>query len=219
MAEQVETPVRRGLAEKRASITKGGLAVFARDGYTRASIDAIATEAGVSTRTIYNHFKDKEQLFHTVIQESATKVADAQIALLDRYLGKITNLEEDLTTFGRVWATPMPAFADHFAMVRQIRAEVGHIPQATLEAWLEAGPKRVQRELTQHMQRLADKGLLSIDNADRAAMHLVLLTATEVANRSYNGVISLKDTEIADIAATGVQTFLYGYLPRRTGRK
>jgi len=33
-----------------------------RDGYTRASIDAISAEAGVSTRTIYNHFTDKAML-------------------------------------------------------------------------------------------------------------------------------------------------------------
>lgn len=60
----------------------GALTVFARDGYMRASVDAIAAEAGVSTRTIYNHFQDKAQLFQTVIQESATRVAEAQIAII-----------------------------------------------------------------------------------------------------------------------------------------
>src|SRR3954468_20455887 len=117
---------RGGLADKRRAILAGALTVFARDGYTRASIDAIAAEAGVSTRTIYNHFQDKAQLFQAVIQESATRVADAQIAILDRCLDRVTDLERDLIEVGRAWATPMADYADHFALVRQITAEVGH---------------------------------------------------------------------------------------------
>ena len=42
--------------DKREAILRGALTVFARDGYTRASIDAIAKEGEVSTRTLYNHF-------------------------------------------------------------------------------------------------------------------------------------------------------------------
>ena len=60
----------------------------------------------MSTRTIYNHFGDKAQLFRALITESATRVADAQIAIIDRYLHKVTDLEADLVEFGRVWATP-----------------------------------------------------------------------------------------------------------------
>src|ERR1700716_94258 len=88
-----------GLADKRRAILTGALTVFARDGYTRASIDAISAEAGVSTRTIYNHFQDKAQLFETVIQESADRAAEAQIATIDRYFAKITDLEADLIEF------------------------------------------------------------------------------------------------------------------------
>jgi AcrR family transcriptional regulator len=211
--ETTSVRTRRGLADKRRAIMDGALTVFARDGYSRGSIDAIAAQAGVSTRTIYNHFHDKARLFQTLIQESATQVADAQIALIDRYLYKVTDLEQDLIAFGRVWATPMSAYTEHFALVRQINAEVGHIPQAALDAWQETGPLRVRRELARHLQRLADQGLLHIDDADRAAIHFVLLAATEVANRSYHGAIPLPQTEINRIAAAGVRAFLHGYLP------
>src|ERR671918_2156773 len=91
------SPVRLGgRPAKRRAILDGALAVFARDGYTRASIDAISATAGVSTRTIYNHFKDKAQLFQTVVEESTTGVADFQIAVIDRHLGQVTDLESDL---------------------------------------------------------------------------------------------------------------------------
>jgi AcrR family transcriptional regulator len=201
---------RGGLADKRRAILAGALTVFARDGYTRASIDAISAEAGVSTRTIYNHFQCKAHLFQTVIQESATQVAEAQIAFIDRYLSKITDLEADLVEFGRAWVTPTPDYADHFALVRQVNAEAGHIPQAAIDAWQEAGPLRVRHELADRMRQLADQGLLRIDDPDRAALHFALLVS--VANPSYRGAV-LPEEEIAEIVASGVRTFLRGWSP------
>lgn len=212
-ADGLLTRPRRGRADKRQAITSAALRVFGREGYTRASIDAIAGEAAVSTRTIYNHFGDKEHLFLAVIQDSATQVADAQIELIRRHLDTIIDLEQGLTAFGLVWATSSSEFAEHFALVRQIHAEVGHIPTATLQAWQEIGPQRVHHELARRMQHLADRGLLAVDDADRAASHLVLLTSTEIVNRSYHGARPLPDNEVTDIVTAGIRTFLHGYLP------
>jgi len=215
-SEDVTARPRRGWPEKHQVITRASRTVFGREGYTRASIEKIAAEAGVSTRTIYNHFEDKEQLFLSVITESATQVADAQIALIHRHLDTITDLEADLIAFGRVWATSSADFGEHFALVRQINAEVGHIPQTTLERWQDTGPRRVHRELARRLEHLADKGLLHIDDPNRAASHFVLLAATEVTNRSYYGAIPLDDTEVIHIATAGVRAFLHGYLPAIT---
>ncbi|MFD0331899.1 TetR/AcrR family transcriptional regulator [Streptacidiphilus monticola] len=73
--------------EKRAAITRAALTVFGRDGYSRAGMDALAKEAGVSTRTVYNHFPGgKEQLFATVIHDSADAVRAATFDLMARHL-------------------------------------------------------------------------------------------------------------------------------------
>jgi AcrR family transcriptional regulator len=208
-----ETKPRRGAPSKRDAITCGARAVFGREGYSRASIDAIAAEAGVSTRTIYNHFDDKAHLFHTVIVESATEVAEAQIVVIELMLGKITDLEADLVAFGRAWASPNEAFLGHFGLVRQINAEAGHIPEETLAAWQEAGPRRVQHVLAERIRQLGDDGLLRIDDPERAARHLLLLTATEANQRSYHGAFPLPAEEITRLATAGVRTFLHGYLP------
>ncbi|MFI7611045.1 TetR/AcrR family transcriptional regulator [Nonomuraea terrae] len=199
---------RGGLAGKRQAILNGALTVFARDGYTRASIDAISAEAGVSTRTIYNHFADKTELFLTVIQESATRAADVQIAVIDRHLRKVTDLEADLIDFGRDWVTPRPDSAAHFSLVEQIKAEAGHIPQEAIDAWQETGPRRVRRELAGHLRQLADRGLLRIDDPDRAALHLLLLIAAELPAHQA----SLSPEELTETVAAGIHTFLYGHL-------
>ena len=48
---------------KRDAIGRAALTLFASDGYERTSVDAIAAEAGVSKRTVYSHYGDKESLF------------------------------------------------------------------------------------------------------------------------------------------------------------
>jgi AcrR family transcriptional regulator len=197
-----------GLADKRRAILDGALTIFARDGYTRASIDAIAAKAGVSTRTIYNHFQDKAELFQVVIKESASRVADAQIAVIESYLRKVTDLEADLIEFGLAWVTPMPDYADHSALVRQINAESGHIPRRAIKAWQEAGPRRVLDALADRLARLSDRGLLDVDDPQRAAHHFAVLIT--VPNPSLQAG-TLSDDDRGEMVAAGVRTFLYGY--------
>lgn len=205
-------------AGKRRALLDGALAVFAADGYTRASIDNIARAAGVSTRTIYNQFGDKAGLFEAVIIDSAERVAAAQVITVQRYLGKIVDIEADLIEFGRIWASPAPEYAAHFTLVRQILAEAGHIPEAALRAWQEAGPLRVRHEIATHLRRIADAGHLDIHDADLAAVHLVQLVAGEVNARSFHGAIPLPPAEVHRLADAGARAFLHGYAPRRSAR-
>jgi AcrR family transcriptional regulator len=205
------SPVRPGgRPAKRRAILDGALAVFARDGYTRASIDAISATAGVSTRTIYNHFKDKAQLFQTVVEESTTGVADFQIAVIDRHLGQVTDLESDLLQLGLALAAPMIAYEQHFALIRQIDAEAGYIPPAVFDAWRDAGPRRVLGVLADRLQELADRGLLRIDDPHRAAVHLMLLVQGAVP---FHHGMATSEADVTEIVTAGVHAFLHGYLP------
>ncbi|MFI6831004.1 TetR/AcrR family transcriptional regulator [Kribbella sp. NPDC050241] len=195
-------------AGKRQEVLAGALTVFARDGYARASIDVIAAEACVSSRTLYNHFGDKAGLFRAVIQESATRVAAAQLEIIEQHLGHVTDLEANLVAFGIHWRTPMPDYAEHSALVRQVNAEAGHIPQEAVDAWQEAGPLAVRRALAERLAAFAADGLLRIDDPMRAALHFSLLVSG--ANPSYRGGPVTPD-DITEAVTTGVHTFLHGY--------
>ncbi len=195
-------------AEKREAMLRGGLTVFGRDGYTRAGIDAIAREAGVSTRTIYNHHADKAELFAAVIVASATRVAEAQIAVIAAHLD---GDEPDLASLARVWATPDPEFADHFALVRQVRAEVLHVPPDAREAWLDAGPRRVQAALADRLARLGERGVLRVDDPDRTAAHFVALVAGEATSRTMGWALPITVQEIHESADAGLAAFLRAY--------
>ncbi|MPY83759.1 MAG: TetR family transcriptional regulator [Actinophytocola sp.] len=198
----------RRTTDKRTAMLEGALVILARDGYTRASIDAIAAEADVSTRTIYNHFGDKAGLFEAVIEHSADRVAEAQLAVIDRHLWKVTDIETDLRDFGRAWATAIPEYADHFALVRQINAERGHIPDAAIERWQQTGPRRVRSALAARMKELSDRGLLKIDDPDLAALHFALLVS---ANDPSQPGVALADHDLDTMVDAGVHAFLHGY--------
>jgi TetR/AcrR family transcriptional regulator of autoinduction and epiphytic fitness len=58
---------KRDTSEKRQAVLEGAVKVFTEQGFGAASMDAIAETAGVSKRTVYNHFQSKEALFQTIV--------------------------------------------------------------------------------------------------------------------------------------------------------
>jgi AcrR family transcriptional regulator len=206
---------RRGMPEKRRAIAHAAQLVFGREGYTRASLDVIAAEAGVSKRTIYNHYPDKRQLFLSVSIEGAQAVARTVAMIADRHLRKILDIEEDLIAFGVDRARALLSAADHFAIVRTIQAEASRMPPDVLEAWREACPRASHRDIAEHFIRIADRGMLSIEDAEQAANHFTLLTFTNIAEKSFYGAVPISESDITEIVTSGVKTFLLLYGPSR----
>jgi AcrR family transcriptional regulator len=195
--------------DKQRALLDGALRVFARDGYSRASIDVLAAESGVSTRTIYNHYGDKAALFRAVILDSSDRVAAHEIGIADALLGRIVDLEADLVEFGRRWGKLDEDTATHRALVRQIRAEQDHIGPETVAAWQDRGPLRVRRAVAGHLRRLAAEGLLDIEDPETAALHLIQLTAGSAA-------AAPPGADPDALIRSGVGVFLRAY--RATGR-
>jgi AcrR family transcriptional regulator len=213
--EQVSTRPRRGRAPKRAAIMTAARVVFGREGYMRTSIDAIAGEASVSTRTIYNHFASKEQLFGVVLETSATQVAETFLETVRRDLppGPPTpgRLEADLEVIGRALVHQSRDHPEHFAMIRQISAEAAHFPPAMLLAWREAGPLRVRREVADRLRSYADHGLLAVADPFRAAAHLVALTSAELTLQYTPWGDPADEPSLDESIAAAVRAFLNGY--------
>lgn len=208
------TPTRGPQPQKRAAILRAARAVFGRDGYARAGVDAIAGEAGVSTRTLYKHFGGKQQLFAVVLEESAGEVADGFAAHVERGMREATDGEAQLVVLGRAMLQHRADHPEHFAMVRQINVEAPHFPDAVIEAWQDAGPRRVRAMLAAELERLAGEGLLVLPDRDRGVRQFVALVTADVGTRSYEGGSALSDAEATEMVEHGVRTFLYGYTPR-----
>ncbi|MBM7520465.1 TetR/AcrR family transcriptional regulator [Nocardioides nitrophenolicus] len=193
-------------AAKRQDLLAGGLTLFARDGYTRASVDAIAEQAGVSTRTLYNHFGDKAGLFQAVIAASSAEVADRHIAIIERHLGDVSELEPALVALGLDWGRRSAEdLSEHWALVRQVSAERDHIPEAALRAWREAGPLAVRRALAARLAELAPRFGLDLPDPELAARHLLQLIAAD----DFPGGAGSPAHEA--VVRTGARVFLRGY--------
>jgi len=69
MNETKKTRKKRDTSHKRAAILEGAVQVFTKNGFDASSMDYIAEVAGVSKRTIYNHFPSKEILFQAIVAD------------------------------------------------------------------------------------------------------------------------------------------------------
>ena len=72
---------RRDAAENRESIVAAAAAVFRRD--PEASLDAVATEAGLSRRALYGHFASRDELLAELLTRGGARISAALAGVHD----------------------------------------------------------------------------------------------------------------------------------------
>lgn len=192
---------------KRAAIAAAALALFVRDGYDRTSVDAIAAEAGVSKRTVYSHYADKQQLFLSVVETTYDQLMDQVRGIAARHLDEPGSLEHRLRGFIGGIARLTGRSAERAALLRLVLTEGQHFPEL-IEQW------QNRRSLTPLLATaLAGPGAASLDIADPAvaADHLSALTFGQINNQSLIGLIRLSDAELDVIVDGGIAVFLRAY--------
>jgi len=85
---------------RKEKILQTALNVFAREGYRDSNLSLIATECGISRPTIYQYFKDKEQIYYYAVKlvtgRMFTKYADYAWETDDPIAKRILNICEDI---------------------------------------------------------------------------------------------------------------------------
>ena len=193
---------------------QAALRLFLRDGYERTSVDAIAAEAGVSKRTIYNRYTDKENLFRSVLQDMFTDSMAAFARMADAHLTDVTDVGRDLTAFLMESAVTLTLAPDRIALIRLILTEAPYFP-ALLRR--ERGHEGMHATLARVLGRLAEAGKLAVTDPDEAAEHLFALTLGRASNESMFSGGKLSDAEVDRIITGGVRVFLRAYGPARPG--
>jgi TetR/AcrR family transcriptional repressor of mexJK operon len=202
-----------GSEGKRLAIVQAARQLFLRDGYERVSVDAIAAAAGVSKRTIYNHYGDKERLFLDVIGETYTRMIGAVVALMDKYLTDLPDeaVEDGIIEFSREVALFAARTPERTAVIRLLMSEAPHFPALLA---VEARPRGITASIAERLARLDSRGLLDVPEPQDAANHLFALTMGQVNNRSMYGAIELGEDEVIQMATSGARAFLRAYRPR-----
>ncbi len=202
---------RRGTQSARAdTLIAAATRVFLGDGYGSASIDKVATEAGVSTRTIYERFKNKADLLGAVInrlvdRDMATALSPAELERLEP--------REALTVIGRT-ITGRACNPDSAALFRILATEAHRFPE--LAAKMRGSAKaRVNDAITGYFRSQLRRGTLALDDPERAAVLFLQMICAELHERLLFG--TPEEIAALDFGAHldhVIGIFLNGVLPR-----
>ena len=203
----------------RAAVLEAARTLFLRQGYAGTTMDDIAALAGLTKRTLYNNYPDKEALFLQIITD-VTGFADEFVRQLRR------ERADGLT------AATLPAALDELGTrlaVAAVRAEVVALRRlligearafpALAAEYYDRAPGQVINALAWRLRRLARVGLVQVDDARSAAAQFAYLVAGEHLDRAVlTGTIPPNERIVA-AAREGVRTFLarYGCAPRPRG--
>jgi TetR/AcrR family transcriptional repressor of mexJK operon len=136
---------------------------FNEHGLERASVDAIAADAGVAKMTVYSNFGSKEGLFQAVVRDrTATVVAGfADAGVLDA-----DQPEKALLAIGARFLAL--ARGDAVGALRAVYGVAGSQPEVC-RALYEEGPERLNGELAAYLRRANAAGTLKVRNPLQAA--------------------------------------------------
>ncbi|MDI2030343.1 TetR/AcrR family transcriptional regulator [Saccharopolyspora sp. TS4A08] len=191
---------------KRAAILDAAEELFVSDGFEVTSVDAIAARAGVSKRTVYDHFGDKRGLFVGVLERSGEVLLRTIRAAIDEELTEGRDLREALHAFAqRVTTETFPSSV--YVNFRRLNGQ--NPPAPRLPDGLHDEP---ERSLEERFTRYADAGALRLRDPRRAVQHFIALTmrlALDVLDQTPD--LARDTDELHDLIADGVDAFLRAY--------
>lgn len=198
--------MRKPTNPKRQAILEAAKRAFIANGYSGASIDAIAEAAPVSKPTLYNHFKSKEELFTAVIAAQCQSL--------------LTTLSDVHTESGNP-IVGLKAIADSFIdlvyanesmqLYRLIIAEQRQFPELG-ELVYRVGPEPALQQLSSYLAELHAKGILKVKDIDWSSRLFLDMLKGDQHFRCLLGLqIGLPDTEKQHLIESVVSFFLKGH--------
>jgi TetR/AcrR family transcriptional repressor of mexJK operon len=191
----------------RAAVLEAAATLFLRNGFAATTMDDIAETAGVSKRTVYNNFADKEALFREVVM-AATVVAERFAAEAAAELADPEDLPAALFALARRLAATVTS-PEVLRLRRLLIGEAHRFPDLAAE-YYRLAPGRVIATLA-----AALRGRLGITDPDRAAEQLAFLVLGAALDRAMFDGPPDADA-LARAADDGVRTFLAAYGGRQS---
>ena len=195
----------------RAAVVEAARQLFMIHGYAGTTMEQIAAAAGLTKRTVYNNYGDKDALFTQIVADVIAFAEAFARGLHEEFAIGITaaNLRAELQDLGRRLALGIVR-AEVVALRRLLIGEARAFPALAAE-YFDRAPGQVLEELASGFALLGRRRLLRVSNAQRAAAQFAYLVAGEPLDRAMLvGAIPSED-EIIACARDGVETFLARY--------
>ncbi len=208
------TPLRRPRhdSERRTkAILDAATRLFLKDGFSATSMDLVADKAKVSKRTVYSHFRNKEQLYTAVVKRLSSEILPEAAAAPG---GSRDTVEQRFQRIG-------VAFLSGIYSLSQIRlfwlvvAESRAYP--SIGKMMYEGPiKSARAVLRRLLDDLVKQRVLDIDDTESAAIqYLAMLKMDTQMRLLLNCRAAPTAAEIEATARSCAHLFLHGALRRR----
>jgi TetR/AcrR family transcriptional regulator, mexJK operon transcriptional repressor len=201
---------RAGRLQSAGVIREAATELFLRNGYLGTSMDDVAARARVSKQTVYTHFDDKERLFTELVLGNTERV-DEFVDEMGRLLEDTTDPERDLGELARRYVRTVVQ-PQVLQLRRLVIGEASRFPELA-RTYYERMPKRMVAALATHLERLASRGMLRVEDPQLAAEHFVALVLWIPLDRAMfvpDGATA-PAPELERLADAGVRVFLATY--------
>jgi TetR/AcrR family transcriptional repressor of mexJK operon len=198
--------LREGSSAKRGLILDAAQELFLTDGFARTKMDDIAARSGVTKRTAYDYYGDKQGLFAAVLERVIGRLDVSIRRAIDNNLVAVDDLETSLLGFAREITRSALGSSDYATLARLIAIASADVP-TTQVPWEAAEPEEV---LAARFAELHLRGLLQAPNPRRAADHFVALTLSLSGSGLRRGA-TLTTEQTDEMISDGVRAFLRAY--------
>lgn len=182
------------------------LKIFMRDGYGLASIAKIAAVAGVSTRTIYEHYKNKADL----MVASVSRMVERDVEQLQSIEGlDDMPLESALYAFGNMIIKRVTS-PELIAFFRMGVAEAARFPELSSKM-KSIGPAKIQGVIAAYLNQQMSHGHIEITDVPKAAAIFCHMLVAEPRHKALLGQLDQNWDADAHIRYV-VNVFLHGVL-------
>ena len=190
---------------KRRQIMQGASEVFLAQGFDAASMGAIARQAGVSKGTLYVYFKNKEELFESIVEEQCVRQAE-EIFALDRE----QDIEATLARMGHAFVRFICRPGGVSAM-RTVIAIADRMPEIGARFY-QTGPARGIASLRTYLEEQVAAGVLKPHDCEVAAAQFIdsCLSMTYKPTL-FNAAGPPDDERIDRVVNMAVRTYLAAY--------
>ncbi|NUT82215.1 MULTISPECIES: TetR/AcrR family transcriptional regulator [Pseudomonas] len=154
---------------KRQAILDAAKRLFVSMGYASTSMDAVATEAGVSKLTVYSHFNDKETLFSAAVIAKC----EEQVPPLFFEWPEGVAIEHVLLNIARGFHQLISS--EESVNLHRVIMALGSQDPKLSSIFFEAGPQRMLSGMERLLTKVNQSGALSIDKPRNAAEHFFCL--------------------------------------------
>jgi TetR/AcrR family transcriptional regulator, mexJK operon transcriptional repressor len=201
----------------RAAVVEAARQLFMQKGYAGTTMEEIAAVAGLTKRTLYNNYADKDTLFMQIVAEAMAFAETFARGLHQEFTVGISaaNLQTTLDDLARRMALAIMR-PEIIALRRLLIGEARAFPTLAAQ-YFDRAPGQVLDALAAGFAHLGRIGLLRVSDTRLAAAQFAYLIVGEPLDRAVLvGTVASKAHVIA-CAREGVETFLARYGAARRG--